>query len=104
MADGATCLALAASMGKPALLRLLLGSAKLGDAVNRPEEEQGFTPLMLAARRGSRECVELLLAAGADPAITNVQGKTALDIALVNKRAAVAELLQGGAAGKVGDG
>lgn len=95
MAEGATCLTLAAGMGRPKLLRLLLSSSKLDSgAVNAAEAEQGFTPLMLAARRGSAECVELLLKAGADAAAVNRQGKTALDIAQVNKRAAVVEALQ----------
>ena len=95
MAEGATCITLIAGMGRPGLLRLLLGSSKLaGGAVNAAEAEQGFTPLMLAARRGNAECVQLLLDAGADPAPTNQQGKSALEIAQVNKRAAVVEALQ----------
>lgn len=94
MAEGATCLSVAASQGKPGLLRLLLDSDKLGAAVNRPEAQQGFTPLMLAARRGSKDCVELLLAAGADPSAVNAAGRSALDVATVNKRVAVAEVLQ----------
>lgn len=98
MAEGATCLTLAAGMGRPGILRLLLGSGALGAAVNQAEAEQGFTPLMLAARRGNAECVQLLLAAGADAAAVNHSGKTALQIAEVNKRAAAVELLQAAAA------
>jgi len=95
MAEGSTCLTLVAGMGRPGLLRLVLGSSKLaGSAVNAAECEQGFTPLMLAARRGNAECVQLLLDAGADPAAVNRAGKSALDIAQVNKRAAVVEALQ----------
>lgn len=103
MAEGSSCVSLVAGMGRPGLLRLVLGSSKLGPgAVNGAEAEQGFTPLMLAARRGNAECVQLLLAAGADAAAVNKQGKAALDIARVNKRAAVAEALHrhaGAAAG-----
>lgn len=95
MGEGATCLTSVAAMGRPALLRLLLASPKLSaGAVNQAEAESSFTPLMLAARRGSRECCELLLAAGADKAAVNAAGKTALDIAQTNTRAAVVELLQ----------
>lgn len=53
----------------------------------------GWTPLMLAARRGSTDCVCLLLDAGADAAARNAQGKTAADIATVNKREGVVALL-----------
>ena len=48
---------------------------------------------MLAARRGSTDCVCLLLDAGADAAARNAQGKTAADIATVNKREGVVALL-----------
>ncbi|PRW59698.1 ankyrin repeat and kinase domain-containing 1 [Chlorella sorokiniana] len=100
MAEGATCLTLAASLGRPKMLRLLLGSRKLASsAVNAAEADQGFTPLMLAARKGNAECVQMLLDAGADPAAVNHAGKTAHDIAQVNKKEAAIEVLQRHAAG-----
>lgn len=105
MAEGSTCVSLVAGMGRPRLLRLVLGSSKLApSAVSAAEAEQGFTPLMLAARRGNAECVQLLLDAGADAAAVNKQGKTALDIAQLNKRAAVVEALQRHAEAAAGSG
>jgi ankyrin repeat protein len=41
----------------------------------------GWTPLHLAASRGSLPVIELLLEAGADPAATSDDGKTAADVA-----------------------
>lgn len=41
----------------------------------------GFTPLMSAAAANRRDLVELLLAHGADSALTNDQGQTAADFA-----------------------
>lgn len=41
--------------------------------------EDGDTPLMAAATQGHGECVQQLLAGGADPAMTDKDGKTARD-------------------------
>lgn len=41
----------------------------------------GDTPLMLAVRYRHLKCIAYLMAAGADPAIENFQGKTAWQIA-----------------------
>ena len=40
-----------------------------------------MTPLQVASDRGSIELVSLLLERGADPAVTDKQGRTALDVA-----------------------
>jgi len=55
--------------------------------------KDGWSALALAARAGDVAIVEALLDAGADPAATNATGKTALDIAQLNKREAVVTLL-----------
>jgi hypothetical protein len=52
------------------------------------------TPLMLAARHGDAEMAELLLAAGAAPTHQDLQGKTALDLALAADVPACVELLR----------
>jgi hypothetical protein len=49
--------------GSATAVRVLLELGAEADSVNR----RGVTPLMLAADRGERACLELLLAAGADP-------------------------------------
>lgn len=51
------------------------------------------TPLHLAVRRGSLPCVELLLKHGAD-VNARANGKTPLDLAAVNKREKIAEVLR----------
>ena len=93
MGEGSTPLHAAAAAGQARLVRLLLATGKLAAVVNQPGEG-GFTPLHLAARRGNADCVAALLEHGAAADALSAQGKTPLDIALVNKRQAVVELLQ----------
>ncbi|EFN50721.1 hypothetical protein CHLNCDRAFT_142585 [Chlorella variabilis] len=100
MGEGGTPLHVAAAAGRAGILRLLLGTGRFGGGRVDQACEQGWAPLQLAARRGSAECVQLLLEHGADKGAMNEQGKTALDIARVNKREAVAVLLAAGAEGQ----
>ncbi|KAL4458684.1 hypothetical protein ABPG75_013549 [Micractinium tetrahymenae] len=95
MGEDSTPLHAAAAAGRPGILRALLDAwpaERLPAAVNQPGEN-GWTPLMLSARRGSADCVRLLLERGADPAEKNGHGRTAADIAAVNKRQAVVTVL-----------
>ncbi|MBZ4414365.1 ankyrin repeat domain-containing protein [Myxococcus sp. XM-1-1-1] len=46
-----------------------------------PFDDEGLTPLMVAAREGHSELVALLLEAGGDPILTNALGETALVLA-----------------------
>ncbi|WP_141331087.1 ankyrin repeat domain-containing protein [Myxococcus sp. AB025B] len=46
-----------------------------------PFDDEGLTPLMVAAREGRAELVALLLEAGGDPILTNALGETALVLA-----------------------
>lgn len=56
--------------------------------------QAGWTPLMLAAREGNAELVELLLKAGADDTLKNKSHATALDIARRSSRHSVVEQLE----------
>jgi ankyrin repeat protein len=59
------------------VVRLLLEHFAYIDA----DSPNGTTPLMMAARYGSYEVVQVLLDAGADPSLKNALGLTALDFA-----------------------
>ena len=79
---GWTPLHYAATHGHLSLMRLLLEHHAYIDA----ESPNGSTPLMMAARYGSREAVQLLLDAGADPLLRNQLQLTALDFASTGSR------------------
>ncbi len=65
--------------GSPTAVRILLSRGAEVDAT----DDDGRTPLMLAAEWGEVECVRLLLAAGADRTLKDQTEKTALDYAKV---------------------
>src|SRR6185436_20785034 len=54
----------------------------------------GHTALMFAAWRGCLSDVSTLLAAGADPTVTDREGRTALDHARAQRHSAIVELLR----------
>jgi ankyrin repeat protein len=74
---GWTPLHYAATNGHLEVMRLLLDENAYIDAAS-PNDT---TPLMMAAHYGTPEAVKLLLEAGADPTLKNVQGLSALDFA-----------------------
>lgn len=76
--DGFTALHWAAWSGMPQSTILLVSEGGLD---LNAQENSGYTPLMLAALRGNAAAVRLLLELGADPAVKNAEGQTALDIA-----------------------
>ena len=71
------------------LIRLLLDHHAYIDA----ESPNKTTPLMMAARYGSPQGVQLLLEEGADPTLKNEQGLTALDFAVQAERKDAAALI-----------
>ncbi|MEM7051858.1 MAG: ankyrin repeat domain-containing protein [Acidobacteriota bacterium] len=76
--DGTTLVMLAADASARSLAPLLEVAPSL---VDQTRDHRLATALMIAADDGSRKRVELLLAAGADPAITNNDSETALELA-----------------------
>lgn len=63
-----------------------------GDDLNA-RDARGMTPLMLSAARNKPAICKLLLSAGADPALLDNTGKTALDIAIAAGSEASAAIL-----------
>ncbi len=59
--------------GAKAAVELQIRNRSMLDA----RDDRGRTPLMLAAEKGSQELCELLLDAGANPALVSNEGKTA---------------------------
>lgn len=86
---GWTPLHYAATNGHVDIMRLLLDAHAYIDA----ESPNGTTPLMMAAYYGTPAAVQLLLAAGADPALKNQQGLTAIDFAARANRSDLAALI-----------
>ncbi len=92
---GWTALHYAATGGQLAIIGVLLDNSAYIDA----ESPNGSTPLMMAAMYGTPEAVKLLLREGADPALKNQQGMTALQFAERGGRPscveAIADILRG---------
>jgi uncharacterized protein len=79
----------AATGGHLEILDILLEEHAFIDA----ESPNGTTPLMMAAHYGSTAAVKLLLEAGADTAMKNQLGMTALDFARRGNRPDAAQLI-----------
>lgn len=79
---GWTPLHYAASGGHVEIMKKLLEAFAFIDA----QSPNGTTPLMMAAMYGSSDAVKLLLDEGADTAMKNQQGMTALDFAKRGRR------------------
>ena len=79
----------AATKGHVDVIRLLLEEHAYIDA----SSPNGSTPLMMAALYGTPAAVKLLLEAGADPMIKNIQGLTAIDFAQRGERKDSAEIV-----------
>ena len=86
---GWTPLHYAATSGHIAIMELLLEQHAYIDA----ESPNGTTPLMMAANYGTLEAVKLLLREGADPALKNQLGLSAIDFAFQVSRKEVADLI-----------
>jgi ankyrin repeat protein len=85
---GLTGLHLAAMLGKPAVVASLAGDADVN-----LQNKNGWTALMLAARNGYLEIVQMLLRAGADPGLAARNGATARSFAKRNRHSEVVLLL-----------
>ena len=83
-----SCVHAAVDHSDAATLRLLLRY----DAPHSLPGKGGFTPLALAARVGSLAVLPLLLEAGADPDARTAAGKSARELAVINKRTKVLEV------------
>ena len=81
----------AAGKGNGTRVSLLLGSHT---DVNCRSGLRKFTPLCKAAEQGHGSVIEQLLAAGADPLLTDSRGRTARDIALSKEHLDLAAMLE----------
>jgi ankyrin repeat protein len=79
----------AATNGHLDVMNLLLEENAYIDAAS----PNGTTPLMMAAMYGTPSAVKLLLEAGADPMLKNVQGLSAIDFANRGERKDSADLI-----------
>ena len=79
----------ASTKGHLAVMTLLLDNHAYIDAAS----PNGTTPLMMAAFYGTPSAVKLLLEAGADPLLKNVQGLSAIDFAQRASRQESADII-----------
>lgn len=79
----------AATGGHLEIMQILLDAYAFIDA----ESPNKSTPLMMAAKYGSAAAVKLLLEAGADPAVRNELGMSAVDFAQSSNRSDAAEMI-----------
>ena len=89
--DGDQALAIAAAIGCPKMVRLILKQTN-GSAINA-RNNAGETALIHAAKEGRFFSARLLLKAGADYRIKNVEKKTAHQIARDNCHPKIATLI-----------
>lgn len=91
--DGGTLLHLASQDSSGQILEMLLSRGASVDA----KTSQGFTPLMVAAKRGATDALVHLLAHRADPKLAAPDGTTALHLAMQSQdSSAVTALLDAG--------
>lgn len=86
---GWTPLHYASTHGHVEIMRLLLDNHAYIDA----DSPNKTTPLMMAASYGTPAAVKLLLDAGADPSLRNMQGLSAIDFAQRTGRTDVVEMI-----------
>lgn len=86
---GWTPLHYASTHGHVEIMRLLLDHHAYIDA----DSPNKTTPLMMAAHYGTTAAVRLLLDAGADPSLRNMQGLSAIDFAQRAGRTEVADMI-----------
>ena len=90
--DGGTALIIASNNGHHGVIRRLI---RAGADVNQCEtDEYAYSPLIKASGIGYLQCVDALLAAGADPRYANPTGQTALDVAKHFKHTQIVVLLK----------
>jgi ankyrin repeat protein len=91
---GWTPLHYAAAGGAEDIARLLIARRAKLDAPS-PKASGAYTPLMMAAREAQPGMVRLLLEAGADPALRNMEGLSAAQIAERAGQAGIAASISG---------
>lgn len=74
-----------AAQGKPTILKIILNvnyQTKQGETLDiKQRNNNSLTPLMLAVKSNCAQCVQYLLAAGANPKRKNNQGENSFDLA-----------------------
>ena len=95
--NGRTVLHEATIKGDTKMIELLLAAPTADGAVYVPPHvdtpgPDGWTPLCLAVRNNNLAVAKALIGGGADPSFVTGKGKSALDLAKLNKRAALLEL------------
>lgn len=93
--SGTTALFNAILKNRPRMIHSLV---RAGVNINDRNLE-GLTPLMVAAERGDLDIIAALIAEGADPYATDLEGKTAYDIALGCGHPEAAQRIQPGDTG-----
>lgn len=89
--NGRTALMFASTGPFPATVRLLLEN---GSEINAVDNDEHFTPLMFAAGEGLSPIVDILLEAGADPTMVDIDNDSAASFARQRGFVALADKIQ----------
>lgn len=91
---GRTSLMHASNNNNSVMMDMILKASKYDKEFIDLQDKKGVSTLMICCKRGNREATRVLLARGANPGLTDANGKTAMDYAKFNGNPTCFEIVQ----------